>query len=72
MRKIPLSLGMAASGEINCLDPGGFGALTITKSISIVCDYIEGGVLSAVTTGFPRPRPTLSRWIESEGCHGAI
>jgi hypothetical protein len=42
----------AAAGEINCLDPGGFGALTITKSISIVCDYTEGGVLSASTTGF--------------------
>jgi hypothetical protein len=42
----------AAAGEINCLDPGGFGALTITKSISIVCDYTEGGVLSAGTTGF--------------------
>src|SRR5579871_4492376 len=25
----------AAGGEINCLDPGGFGALTITKSITI-------------------------------------
>jgi len=37
----------AAGGEINCLDPGGFGGLTITKSISIVCDYTEGGVLSA-------------------------
>ena len=23
----------AAGGEINCLDPGGFGAVTITKSI---------------------------------------
>ena len=32
-------------GEINCLDPGSFGTLTITKSISIVCDYTEGGVL---------------------------
>ena len=42
----------AAGGEINCLDPGGFGAVTITKSISIVCDYTEGGVLSASTTGF--------------------
>ena len=40
----------AAFGEINCLDPGGFGALTITKSISIVCDYTEGGVVSANTT----------------------
>src|SRR5687768_9127087 len=37
----------ATAGEINCLDPGGFGGLTIIKSISIVCDYTEGGVLSA-------------------------
>jgi hypothetical protein len=37
----------ATGGEINCLDPGGFGGVTITKSISIVCDYTEGGVLSA-------------------------
>src|SRR3569833_2767550 len=28
----------AASGEISVLDPGGFGALTITKSISIVSE----------------------------------
>src|SRR5664279_3886901 len=41
----------AAAGEINCLDPGGFGALTSTKSISIVCDFTEGGVLSAATVG---------------------
>ena len=27
----------ATSGEINCLDPGGFGAVTITKSITIDC-----------------------------------
>ena len=40
-------------GEINCLDPGGFGTLAITKSISIVCDYTEGGVLvPALDTGF--------------------
>src|SRR5688500_7601139 len=37
----------AAGGEINCLDPGGFGGVTITKSISIICDYTEGGILSA-------------------------
>jgi hypothetical protein len=36
----------AASGEINCLDPGGFGALTITKAITIKCDGVSsGGVL---------------------------
>jgi Periplasmic copper-binding protein (NosD) len=42
----------ATNGEINCLDPGGFGSLTITKSISVVCDYTEGGVLAAGTFGF--------------------
>jgi hypothetical protein len=42
----------AANGEINCLDPGGFGSVTITKSLSIVCDYTEGGVLAAGTFGF--------------------
>ncbi|HEX8168887.1 MAG TPA: right-handed parallel beta-helix repeat-containing protein [Beijerinckiaceae bacterium] len=36
----------AAKGEINCLDPGGFGALTITKSIAVICDYTEGGALA--------------------------
>jgi hypothetical protein len=39
----------AAGGEINCLDPGGFGAVTITKSIAIICDYTEGGVLVSGT-----------------------
>jgi hypothetical protein len=33
------------AGEINCLDPGGFGAVTITKSIAIKCRYTEGGLL---------------------------
>jgi hypothetical protein len=40
----------AAGGEINCLDPGGFGAVTITKSIAIICDNIaQGGILVAAT-----------------------
>jgi hypothetical protein len=41
----------AALGEINCLDSAGFGAVTITKSISIVCNGVIGGILSAGTTG---------------------
>ena len=36
----------AASGEINCLDPGGFGTVTISKAISIICDNGEAGVLA--------------------------
>jgi hypothetical protein len=36
----------AAGGEINCLDAGGFGAVTINKSLTISCPYTEGGVLA--------------------------
>jgi hypothetical protein len=36
----------AAGGEINCLDPGGFGAVTITKAMTISCLYTEGGALA--------------------------
>jgi hypothetical protein len=38
-----------AGGIINCLDPGGFGAVTITKSITIDCEGTFGGVLAAGT-----------------------
>jgi len=45
----------ASLGEIDCLDPGGFGAVTITKSITIDCaggmSGQAGGILSAGTTG---------------------
>lgn len=41
----------AALGEINCLDSAGFGAVTITKSISIICNGVIGGILSSGTTG---------------------
>ena len=39
----------AIGGEINCLDPGGFGSLTITKSITIQCIGVEAGVLVSGT-----------------------
>lgn len=41
----------AAGGEINVLDPGGFGAVTITKAITIRSDHIEAGVLVSGTNG---------------------
>src|SRR3954471_20009561 len=42
----------ANGGEINCLDPGGFGAVTINKSLVIDCHGVAGGVLFAgATTG---------------------
>ena len=41
----------AAAGEINCIDAGGYGALTITKSIAVKCDNTEAGVLVSGTNG---------------------
>src|SRR5215472_9850180 len=41
----------AAAGEINVLDPGGFGAVTITKSITISSIGFEAGVLVSGTNG---------------------
>lgn len=41
----------AAGGEINTLDPGAFGAVTITKSITIRSDSMEAGVLAPGTNG---------------------
>jgi hypothetical protein len=42
----------APGGEIDCLDPGGFGAVTITKSITIDCGAGQvGSILAAGTNG---------------------
>ena len=40
-----------AGGEINTLDPGGFGTVTITKAITIGTDPAYGGILNASTNG---------------------
>lgn len=41
----------AAKGEISVLDPAGFGALTITKSITVNGDGTLAGILSANVSG---------------------
>jgi hypothetical protein len=41
----------APAGEINVLDPGGFGAVTITKSITISSVGFEAGVVVSGTNG---------------------
>lgn len=41
----------AAGGEIDCLDPGGFGTVTIIKSMTIDCGTFAGGILAAGTNG---------------------
>lgn len=41
----------ATNGEINCLDPAGYGAVNVTKSITIDCEDTQGSILSAGTNG---------------------
>lgn len=41
----------AAGGEINCLDPGGWGTVTITKSMTIDCSQFPGSILNASVPG---------------------
>jgi hypothetical protein len=41
----------AAGGEIDCLDPGGFGAVTITKSLTIDCGTFTGGISASGVSG---------------------
>jgi hypothetical protein len=40
-----------AKGEINCVDAGDYGPVSITKSISIVCDNTQAGINSANIIG---------------------
>jgi hypothetical protein len=42
----------AAGGQINVLDPGAFGVLTITKSITVDASGMFSGVLATGTNGF--------------------
>ena len=68
----------AAGGEINCLDPGGFGAVTIVKSITIDCSETLAGILVAGTNGVtvntttdPNSRVTLRGLIIDGGPPGS-
>ena len=60
----------AAGGEINVLDPGGFGAVTITKSITISSEGFEAGVLVSGTNGIVVSAPggvVILRGLDFEG-----
>jgi len=41
----------AVNGEINCLDPAGYGAVTITKSLTIDCEDTQGSILASLVNG---------------------
>jgi hypothetical protein len=66
----------APNGKINCLDPGGFGAVTITKSIEIDCLQFPGGILSSLTNGVivnaPAGSNIILRGIEIHGAGNGL
>src|SRR3954471_7964431 len=41
----------AAGGEINCLDPGGFGSVTITKAMTLNCRETIGSIVASGVPG---------------------
>ena len=62
----------ATGGEINCLDPGGFGAVTITKAITISCPGTgTAGIIvsgtNAVIVNTPANHEVLLEGLDIEG-----
>jgi hypothetical protein len=61
----------ATNGEINVLDPGGFGGVTITKSITISSEGFEAGVLvsgtNAIVINAPSTAVVVLRGLDIEG-----
>ena len=61
----------ATAGEINVLDPGGFGGVTITKSITISSEGFEAGVLvsgtNAILINAPVDAVVILRGLDIEG-----
>jgi len=61
----------ATGGEINVLDPGGFGGVTITKSITISSEGFEAGVLvsgtNAIIVNAPNTAVVVLRGLDIEG-----
>ena len=64
----------ATGGYIDCLDPGGFGAVTITKSITIQCEEETGHILasggSAIIVNAPAGAKVTLRGLSLEGIGG--
>jgi hypothetical protein len=71
----------AAGGEIDCLDPGGFGSVTITKSITLDCSEGEGGSAGGIlNSGVPgviindpngATTPTIKVYLRNMSIDGA-
>ncbi|HMK02732.1 MAG TPA: right-handed parallel beta-helix repeat-containing protein [Ferruginibacter sp.] len=61
----------ATGGEINVLDAGGFGAVTITRSITIDGKGALAGILSSLTNGIIVNAPDAIVIIRNLSIHGA-
>jgi hypothetical protein len=61
----------AAGGEINVLDPGGFGGVTITKAITISSEGFEAGMLvsgtNAIIVNAPITAAVVLRGLDIQG-----
>jgi parallel beta-helix repeat protein len=53
----------ATGGEINVLDPGGFGGVTITKAITLRSDGVEAGILVSNSSGIVINAPTTAKVV---------
>jgi hypothetical protein len=66
----------ATNGEINVLDPGGFGAVTITKGITISSECTEAGVLVNAGNGIVIVAPATDvvtiRGLDINGLNGGL
>lgn len=60
-----------AGGEIDCLDAGGFGAVTITKSITIDGSGTFGSILNPLANGIIVNGPGIVVTIRNLSIHGA-
>jgi hypothetical protein len=63
----------AVAGEINCLDPGGFGGVTIPKSITLNCHEVFGSILVAGAPGVTINAPggtVVLRGLQIQGLLG--
>jgi hypothetical protein len=65
----------AIAGEINCLDPGGYGTVTITKGMTLNCFYTLGSILASgvpgVTINAPAADKVILRGIQINGIQGS-
>ncbi|MEY2499360.1 MAG: hypothetical protein QOD12_2916, partial [Verrucomicrobiota bacterium] len=57
----------ASGGEINVLDPGGFGGVTITKPITISAEGVEAGVLVSGTNAIIVNVPNATDFVVLRG-----